>query len=463
MNNIITDLQKDFSKGLGKILNQVMTDSASDISEVIISCEELFNSLGIEFIKKMLEETDKEIRQSVDRKKKWVIKQNQMDKSLITKFGMVNYQRTYFESKTDEGYTYLVDDFFDIERYQRMDEGLTADIIRLSRDYSYQKSVNLAVESVNLSRQTVKNKIRKLGEIDSSSHKRTPVKKKRVKRLYVEADEDHIALQNGTNTIVKLVYVHEGKESQAGRLSLKNPNYFSGLYSENENLWLEVVDYIYANYDTEEIETIYLAGDGANWIYEGLNWLPNSKYVLDRYHLNKAVIKATGHMPTKRPKLWIALNECDFDKTRDILNEIVKTTEIETKRKAVKDSKRYILNNWGGIKIYKEDPYVLGCSAEGHVSHVLAARMSSRPLGWSRQGADQMARLRAFKYNGGKVVDIKRLIEKRRKKKKMDKKLKKRLRKSSKKSLYAEPKEVMPALAKGVVNGTYQAIKNYAF
>jgi len=39
----------------------------------------------------------------------------------------------------------------------------------------------------------------------------------------------------------------------------------------------------------------------------------------------------------------------------------------------------------------------LGCSAEGHVSHVLSERMSSRPLGWSRQGAEQMARLRAFK------------------------------------------------------------------
>lgn len=26
---------------------------------------------------------------------------------------------------------------------------------------------------------------------------------------------------------------------------------------------------------------------------------------------------------------------------------------------------------------------VIGCSAEGHVSHVLSSRMSSRPMGWS--------------------------------------------------------------------------------
>ncbi len=49
---------------------------------------------------------------------------------------------------------------------------------------------------------------------------------------------------------------------------------------------------------------------------------------------------------------------------------------------------------------------VLGCSAEGHVSHVLASRMSTLPMGWSKKGAGQMARLRAYKYNKGKMIDL---------------------------------------------------------
>lgn len=48
----------------------------------------------------------------------------------------------------------------------------------------------------------------------------------------------------------------------------------------------------------------------------------------------------------------------------------------------------------------------IGCSAEGHVSHILSSRLSSRPLGWSRTGVDQMARLRVFVANGGDVYDI---------------------------------------------------------
>ena len=54
----------------------------------------------------------------------------------------------------------------------------------------------------------------------------------------------------------------------------------------------------------------------------------------------------------------------------------------------------------------EEAEYIVGCSAEGHNSHILASRMSSRPMGWSKDGADKMARLRAFKANGGKVIDF---------------------------------------------------------
>jgi len=50
----------------------------------------------------------------------------------------------------------------------------------------------------------------------------------------------------------------------------------------------------------------------------------------------------------------------------------------------------------------------MGSSAEGQVSHIFAARLSSRPMGWSKIGADKMARLRVYKANGGKVIDLMR-------------------------------------------------------
>lgn len=46
------------------------------------------------------------------------------------------------------------------------------------------------------------------------------------------------------------------------------------------------------------------------------------------------------------------------------------------------------------------------CSAEGHVSHIFADRMSSRPLGWSKIGADKMSRLRVYYYNKGNMLEL---------------------------------------------------------
>lgn len=36
-----------------------------------------------------------------------------------------------------------------------------------------------------------------------------------------------------------------------------------------------------------------------------------------------------------------------------------------------------------------------GCSAEGHVSNVLSDRLSSRPKGWSKTGADTISSSRS--------------------------------------------------------------------
>jgi hypothetical protein len=98
-------------------------------------------------------------------------------------------------------------------------------------------------------------------------------------------------------------------------------------------------------------------------------------------------------------------------KLQELFTQIINATEVETKRKSVREAKRYILGNWEGIRNQYEPDYH-GCSAEGHVSHILSSRLSSRPLGWSKTGVDQMARLRAFAANGGVVYDF--LLEKKR-------------------------------------------------
>ncbi|NLM63594.1 MAG: hypothetical protein GX190_04705 [Mollicutes bacterium] len=96
---------------------------------------------------------------------------------------------------------------------------------------------------------------------------------------------------------------------------------------------MEITDYIDDNYELDEIETIYLGGDGVAWIKEGINWLPKVKYVLDRYHLNKYITVAIGHLPKMRPRLWEGLNRCDIVAVKETFKEIIANTPKGTKKK----------------------------------------------------------------------------------------------------------------------------------
>lgn len=71
----------------------------------------------------------------------------------------------------------------------------------------------------------------------------------------------------------------------------------------------------------------------------------------------------------------------------------------------IKKTWQYIKGNWEGI-MNSYDAQYIGCSAEGHVSHILSERLSSRPLGWSYVGVDDMAKLRAFRANNGNIYEV---------------------------------------------------------
>ena len=79
----------------------------------------------------------------------------------------------------------------------------------------------------------------------------------------------------------------------------------------------------------------------------------------------------------------------------------------------MEEAASYILSNWTAAKLrLRHKNGVLGSSTESHVSHILSARMSSRPMGWSRQGAAKMAELRAYYYNGGDMLELVRYQKK---------------------------------------------------
>ena len=253
---------------------------------------------------------------------------------------------------------------------------------------------------LKLSKQTVANCVKEF----EPQAEREPLEKRKVAIIYIEADEDHVKLhQRKKKSITKLAYVHEGIEEEPRR-HLINARYFTTVAKSSEELWYEIAEYIFSNYDLESIETIYLSGDGGKWIKVGLEYIYDALFVLDKFHLNKRISAVTEHAKDLRRPVSRGIWSLNQKAVLKHLREALDRAEGDARRKRIIDTARYIQNNWDGIVAQVQNPHV-GCSAEGHVSHILAARMSSRPMAWSAIGADHMAQMRAVRANGESVKE----------------------------------------------------------
>ncbi|SHD76538.1 ISLre2 family transposase [Schnuerera ultunensis] len=406
MNNIIQLIAGKVKKEIEDSVIKVLEGDAK-LDNIVDSVGEMVNNIGLDTLGAIIDELNDIVKKSPERSGIYHIHKSNVSRTLVTRFGELEFNRTYYKNIRDKHYVYILDELLGIEKYERVEGNLKGDILDKAVDVSYQKAAELSTPAY-LTRQTVKNIIRENGKIDNLDLKIGD--RKEVDTIYIEADEDHVSLQTGKNKEMKLIYVYDDKtEVSKDRIKLENIRYFTG-EMKPEDIWTEVATYLDESYDLDKVENIYIAGDGANWIKGGTEIIKDSKYVLDHYHLSKYVKKITAHLSSlKNPAdiekpLWKFIRRGKKKFVIELIDFAIEITPTESKKKSMKDAKRYILNNWEGINnLFGEEKY--RCSAEGHISHILSDRLSSRPMGWSLIGADEMARMRAYKANGGSIKE----------------------------------------------------------
>ncbi len=291
--------------------------------------------------------------------------------------------------------------------HQRLDNLLEADLLKEAVDKSYAKagkSIEEQAQGISVSGQTVLNIVRRFNP-EKIELKEEPLIKREARIIYIEADEDHVAhREKGVNAFdQRLIYVHEGRV-QVGkdRYELIGKKYFTfPPGTKPETIWSNIYDYLDATYDLEKTEHIFISGDGVPWIKAGATYIYGAKYVLDGYHLRRAVFKAAGADDDTREALFKAIFSGKRGEMNRLLTALKEEANSESRKGAILDVQKYLNNQWPGILAMRRYRNLLvGCSAEGHVIHVLSARMSSRPMGWSYLGANQMVHLRVNRENG---------------------------------------------------------------
>lgn len=362
--------------------------------------KKVLDGLGCEILEMLLESLEQKIFESEERKRCWGVVRKNDRKEILTPFGMVTFMRRYYRNSNSKEYKYLVDEKVGITSHSRVGVNLKAQLTEAASEVSYEAA------TVQVSRNNAETKVSKQTAANciKAFKAKAPcgtAQKRCVERLFIEADEDHVKVRGRNGAQARLIYIHEGIDEQPRR-HLKKARYFTTIDKTPEEFWMEVCDYIAAHYELSCIREIYLSGDGAKWIQAGKEYIPGAIYILDKFHLAKYIIKATAHAPSLKPRINKGIQKLDKQAVLDALQEALELAERPPRQKRIQDTMRYIKNNWDGIEASVKHPDV-GCSAEGHVSHILSARLSSRPMAWSTKGAGNMASMRAVRANGESV------------------------------------------------------------
>ena len=373
------------------------------------------------FLGGVLSELDTQIYNSSWRINNYVVQRHDR-RTLISSVGDITFDSTYYKGLGKQvGFTHLVEDYIGLDRNERFTEAAEVAILSEAVKTSYHEATKVLPSKQEITKTTVMNKVHGIAEeIPDTIYP----EKKSVPYLFIEADEDHVAEQHGraadknSSFISKLVYIYEFKQESdvaKGRYELINKYYFGGLYPGTDGtkqLWEKVDRFIRHNYTCDDIRRIFISGDGAAWIKSGTDYIGNAVFCADKYHLMKYINTAARQM----------LDEQDFVKENlwHILYSMSKSAkkrfDIYTKEmmlsaknpEKVEDLRSYVLGNWTAVRRTLRNKLLSGCSAEGHVSHVLSDRLSSRPMGWSQTGADRMSKLRCFERNNGrdKMIEL---------------------------------------------------------
>ena len=364
------------------------------------------------FLSTVLSDMDRRLCEDTWRKLRYNICRHDK-RTLITSVGDVVFDSTYFEQREGQkSYHYLLEEMLGLNTHERFSEAAETALLTEAMKTSYEEATKVIPSKSEITKTTVMNKVHGIADVIPFQ---VPEEKKKCKYLFIEADEDHVAEQHGHWTkenqgfVSRLAYIYEYKQENPkikGRKELVNTYYFSGLYEGSDGVrefWEEIQRYIEAVYDIDKIQRVFISGDGASWIRKATTYIDRGLYCVDKFHMTKYINAAANQMLDEADEAKSNLYKYIYKKQRRKFKKYTDEMLASANNpEPIHRLQSYALGNWSAVIRSYHDKMLSGCSAEGHVSNVLSARLSSRPMGWSQTGADRMSKLRCYEKNNGR-------------------------------------------------------------
>ena len=396
MNSSITQILTNMVE---EILNIITEQGISTVGQ---TAEDLLRGVKphlLRLLSEMIRMQDEALLQAKKERRAdgMTVQKKEVARTVETSLGTLTYYRTYFRMK-DGTYRFLTDQLIGVEQGERVVKELCAKLLQNTAHVSMQKAIDQ--ENVNLTRQTVDNKLLAMKQVavDIEKAEKTPAE------IHIFADEDHVHLNPKQSASVPEATVTEGIDvSDPKRHRTVRPVHFQGYGMEPQAFADNILSAVYERYDMEQEPRIVIHGDGGRWIRTLKDLIPNSVLVMDGFHLEKYVKKLI-RLPGVGPYsgcIRKALREDDFESFIRYCASIREKLE-EKDQQELTGLVNYFQNNWEAIVLRSKRTYCGSCT-EPMIGHVLSERLSRDPVSWSREGLSKIAMVRVYVLNGGKI------------------------------------------------------------
>lgn len=175
---------KILKEGVKKVLN------GNDVSSLTIAIKDFTDILGKELFSEIATQIENLVFEDSKRKNQYVAVRF-ADKSLITKNGKTKFERRYYKDNETRENVCLTDKILGIDKGERIDKKVKAELIQKASDQSYNKSGKLVVPEMEISATTVMKNVRK-NEWKMNIEERKEEEKIVAKNIFIQVDEDHV-------------------------------------------------------------------------------------------------------------------------------------------------------------------------------------------------------------------------------------------------------------------------------
>lgn len=421
------------------MMNTILDEKMIPFKELEKKVFDYTCEIGRMIIKTMLESYDEQLLET--RNKKELRCKGTRQTTIKTVMGEVEYSRNVYQAKDEEGHkvwVYLLDQEMQMDKIGLISTNLAEKIASVVTDNSYHKTAEIISSTIGqtISHGGAWNLVQKLGE-RISEEETNRVKEmdvtggkgeKEIKLLFEEMDGVWLKMQGKGHKKfpkqeMKVATMYEGWIDDGRSCSrLSGKTLIAGMEKSDE-FHAKREARIRSIYNADEIEVRVLNGDGGGWIKEPYE--PDTVFQLDRFHIQQS-IKKNIEPPEVQKEINRLFDDGKYDELFEYINiyaDSVESNDDRDKRsRKARELNEYLKNNREGLTpwqkqrvSYPEPPkgivYKNMGVQENQNCTTITLRMKDGRRRWSKNGANNMAKLLTCRDNKELAETIERYTD----------------------------------------------------